>query len=190
MCGPSGCGKSTVARAVLGLLPADARVKGYIEFAGEFLDPAGARIAALRGRRVSLLPQEPGLSLNPFLTVESQAAQICKAHAKGGADWLLALLDKLLNGKADTLMRRYPWELSGGERQRVALALALTHRPAILIADEPTTALDAIAQCELLDLLARLRTELGMALWLISHDAAVLRYAGARILDWPRSVTP
>ncbi len=186
LCGPSGCGKSTVARAVLGLLPAGAAVEGSIDFHGESLLSAGpVRLRELRGRRIAILLQEPALALNPFLTLGRQCRLFIQAHPGADRVWLFHLIRQLIGDRADSLLLHYPSEVSGGERQRFAVAMSLAHRPELLIADEPTTALDPVAQRDLLDLLARLREELGMALLLISHDPAVLRYCGARAVELP-----
>lgn len=186
LCGPSGCGKSSVARAILGLLPAGAALQGSIHFNGEPLLTAGpVRLRQLRGRRIAILLQEPALALNPFLTLGRQCSLFVQAHPGAGSEWLFHLIRRLVGDRADSLLLRYPSEVSGGERQRIAVAMALAHRPELLIADEPTTALDPVAQRTLLDLLAGLRDELSMALLLISHDPAVLRYCAARTVQFP-----
>lgn len=182
--GPSGCGKSSIARAVLGLLPAGATVEGSITFHGEpLLTASPARLRQLRGRRIAILLQEPALALNPFLTLGRQCQLLTEAHSGTSPAWLFRLIQGLTGERADSLLLRYPWEVSGGERQRIAVAMALAHQPDLLIADEPTTALDPVAQQGLLDLLGGLREELNMALLLISHEPAVLRYCGARAVD-------
>jgi ABC-type glutathione transport system ATPase component len=188
LCGPSGCGKSTLARAILGLLPARCSVHGAVRFESEnLLQAAPARLRQIRGRRIAILLQEPSLSLHPMLTIERQCRQLLRVHGSGEAP-VRELAAHLLHADASRIWSRYPFELSGGERQRVALALALAHGPDLLIADEPTTALDSVAQRELLDLLSLIRSETGLAVLWISHDDAVLRYAAGRVLRMRQGV--
>jgi oligopeptide transport system ATP-binding protein len=175
--GESGAGKSQLALAILGLLPAGARCEGEIVYAGESLLLASpAARAALRGRELALVGQDTQVSLAPHLRIRTQLRDVLETHRglQGGAveREALRLLDQVRIPDAAARSAAYPHELSGGLRQRVAIALALASRPRLLIADEPTTALDVIIERELLDLFAELKREL--ALLFISHDLAVV----------------
>jgi peptide/nickel transport system permease protein len=178
--GESGCGKSVTAKAILGLLPPGGRVVGgRALFDGVELTTADEKaFGRLRGRDIALISQDPVNSLDPTFTVGSQLREVIRRHtglrraaADARAVELLAMVD--LPDPADVL-RRLPAELSGGMAQRVAIALALAGGPRLLIADEPTTALDVTVQAEILGLLRDLRQRLGMAVLLITHDWGVL----------------
>ena len=177
--GESGCGKSMTALAVMGLLPEAARTSGLIFFDGQDLTKLGsADWRKIRGPRIAMIFQEPMTALNPVMTVGNQLAEMLIVHE--GADQACArraaisLLDRV--GIADPTSRvdAYPHQLSGGMRQRVMIAIALACQPDILIADEPTTALDVSIESQVLDLLMTLQQEEGMALLLISHNLAVI----------------
>jgi peptide/nickel transport system ATP-binding protein len=173
--GPSGCGKSLTARAVLGLLPAGFAWCGDIAWQGTPLsDPHGVRWRAVRGRGLGLIMQEPLTSLNPVLRVGDQIAESLRVHgglARGAArDRAVDLLAETRVPEPARAARRYPHELSGGMRQRVLLAAVLACDPQLLIADEPTTALDMPVQKEILALINRVRRERNMALLFITHD--------------------
>ena len=177
--GESGSGKSTVALAPLGLLPRNARVAGSALLGGvELLGLPEAALRPVRGGRIGMVFQEPMTSLNPVLTVGEQLREVLQAHglcrgraARGRAVELLAEV-----GIADPADRAgaYPHELSGGMRQRVMIATALAAGPEVLVADEPTTALDVTVQAQILDLFRALRDRRGMAVLLVTHDLGVV----------------
>ncbi|WP_342238364.1 ABC transporter ATP-binding protein [Inquilinus sp. OTU3971] len=186
--GESGSGKSTVAMAPLGLLPRDARVAGSIRLAGaELLGLAEPALRPVRGGRIGMVFQEPISSLNPVLTVGEQIREVLAAHdvglgrGRGRAARAVELLAEV--GIADPAARAsaYPHELSGGMRQRAMIAMALAADPDILIADEPTTALDVTVQAQILDLFRRLRDRRGMALLLVTHDFGVVAELADRV---------
>ena len=177
--GESGCGKSTVAAAIAGLLPARARASGAIMFDG--LDLARMpepRLRDLRGSQIGMIFQEPMTSLNPVLTIGVQVAEVLRRHRKLGAAAARAraieLLDLVRLPDPQRLVDDYPHKLSGGQRQRVMIAIAVACEPRLLLADEPTTALDVTIQAQVLELLASLRRQLSMSLLLITHDLAVV----------------
>jgi peptide/nickel transport system ATP-binding protein len=178
--GESGSGKSSLALALLGLLPRNARVtSGSVEHRGHSLAKfSSAQLREMRGGEVALISQEPALALNPVLPLGRQLADVLLAHNKLGRDAVSARCNEMLRdvGFADSerIMRAYPHQLSGGQRQRVAIAQALICRPKLLIADEPLSALDAATQAEILELLQRLKQELGLAMVFITHNAGVL----------------
>ena len=187
--GESGCGKSTLARALLGLLPPAGRlVGGSMRFRGfELAGADEAALQAIRGAGISLVHQEPALALNPVMRVGEQVAEALRAHRRWPRAGLRDEVSKLLAQvgfaglMASELAAAYPHQLSGGQRQRVLLAQAIACRPALLIADEPTTALDAATQLEILELLASLCQSHSLALLLISHDPAVLARMADRV---------
>ena len=178
--GESGCGKTLTALAVLRLLPASLAVAGgQAQWAGRDLLQMPDRVFdALRGSALAYVSQEPQASLDPSFTVGSQLAEVIRRHDRvprsAGRARAVALLRQVELPDPDRTARAYPHELSGGMAQRVALALALAGRPDLLIADEPTTALDVTVQAELLALLRRLARETGMAVLLITHDWGVV----------------
>jgi microcin C transport system ATP-binding protein len=187
--GESGSGKSSVAMSVLQLLPYPTAFhpSGSIDFDGqELVGASEIAMQTLRGSRMALIPQEPLTSLNPLHRVERQIAEAMRLHRPGigKAECRERVLDLLkLVGVRDPLrrMRSYPHELSGGQRQRVMIAMALANEPDLLIADEPTTALDVTIQAQVLELLFELRERLGMAMLLITHDLAVVRKMADRV---------
>jgi oligopeptide/dipeptide ABC transporter ATP-binding protein len=179
--GESGCGKSLTAMSIMRLL-AEPRVRvagGRILFEDQDLAALpDAALRKLRGARLAMIFQEPSTALNPVLTVGAQVGEPLRIHRGLGADAAFAEAVKLLEQvgipAAAERARAYPHQLSGGMKQRAMIAMALACRPALLVADEPTTALDVTVQAQILSLLARLRQELGMALLLITHDLGVV----------------
>ncbi|MBS0373173.1 MAG: ABC transporter ATP-binding protein [Proteobacteria bacterium] len=176
--GESGSGKSLTALAIAGLLPPGATVTGQVRFAGQPLVGAGERaLCQVRGRGIGLVFQEPATALNPLLTIGTQVAETARAHgvpAAEAAARAAAALARVGLPAERVAPQRYPHELSGGQRQRVAIALAVALAPRLLIADEPTTALDVTTQAQILALLTDLARREQMALLLISHDLAVV----------------
>ena len=185
--GESGCGKSMTALAVMGLLPEGARVTGSIRLSGqELVGASDAALCALRGNRIGMVFQEPMTALNPLHTVGHQIAEPLRLHrgmartaARAEA---LRLLERVRLPQAAQRLDAYPHQLSGGQRQRVTIAMALACGPDLLIADEPTTALDVTIQREILDLLHELVADRCMALLMISHDLAVMARMVATLL--------
>jgi peptide/nickel transport system ATP-binding protein len=189
MVGESGCGKSATALSIMGLLPKPAgRVAaGSIRFAGrELLTLAPSEMRALRGNEIAMVFQEPMTSLNPVFTVGSQIAEAVRIHRHSTRReaWAHAVRMLELVEIPDPAERAndYPHQLSGGMRQRVMIAMALCCDPRLLIADEPTTALDVTIQAQVLELIDSLRARLGMALLLITHDLGVVAERCDRIL--------
>jgi peptide/nickel transport system ATP-binding protein len=185
--GESGCGKSITALALMGLLPDGAQVSGSIRLAGQELTTLDdAAMCALRGRRMGMVFQEPMTALNPLHTVGRQIAEPLRLHKKLSAAAAraeaLRLLERVHLPQAAQRLDAYPHQLSGGQRQRVVIAIALACGPDLLIADEPTTALDVTIQREVLDLIAQLVAEDGMGLLLISHDLGVMAQTVQRML--------
>jgi peptide/nickel transport system ATP-binding protein len=185
--GESGCGKSLTALALLGLLPQGARVGGSVRFGGrELLGLPDAALCELRGNRIGMVFQEPMTALNPLHTIGDQVAEPLRLHramtnAAARAE-ALRLLDRVRLPDAARRLAAYPHQLSGGQRQRVTIAMALACGPDLLIADEPTTALDVTIQGEILALIAELVRDSGMALMLISHDLGVMARMVERVL--------
>ena len=177
--GESGCGKSLTALAVMGLLPEGAGVSGSIRLGDtELTGLSEAQWCSLRGRRVGMVFQEPMSALNPLQTVGRQVAEPLRLHrgwsASAAQAEALRLLNRVQLPQAAQRLRAYPHQLSGGQRQRVLIAMALACGPELLIADEPTTALDTTVQREVLALIRQLVVEDGMGLLLISHDLGVM----------------
>jgi peptide/nickel transport system ATP-binding protein len=185
--GESGCGKSLTARAVMGLLPPVARRRaGTIELDGRDIAPLDeAGMAAIRGDVMSMIFQEPSASLNPLMTVGRQIIEALVTHRRtdrgSATKAALAMLEEVGIADAAQRMRQYPFELSGGMCQRVMIAIALICRPRLLIADEPTTALDVTIQAQILALIKRLRQDTGTGLLLITHDMGVVADMADRI---------
>src|SRR5204863_617960 len=180
--GESGSGKSVTALSVLKLLPypAASHPSGSIHFKGqELLSLAENEIRKVRGNDITIIFQEPMTSLNPLHTIEKQIGEILLLH-KGitGAPAcarIVELLEQVGIPEAGTRLACYPHQLSGGQRQRVMIAMALANEPDLLIADEPTTALDVTVQAQILTLLADIRQRLGMSLLFITHDLGIVR---------------
>ena len=185
--GESGCGKSMTALALMGLLPEDATLSGSIRFDGrELIGLPDAAMNALRGRRIAMIFQEPMTALNPLHTVGAQVAEPLRQHLgmdrRQARDEALRLLERVRLPQAAQRLDAHPHQLSGGQRQRVMIAAALACGPDLLIADEPTTALDVTLQAEILALIADLVEGSGMALLLISHDLDVMARSVDRVM--------
>jgi peptide/nickel transport system ATP-binding protein len=185
--GESGCGKSMTALALMGLLPKQAAPRWQrFEFEGEDITrTAATRIAQLRGLRMSMIFQEPMTALNPAYTIGNQLIEVHRQN-KGSThavarDRAVELLEKVGITSAGERLGQYPHQLSGGLRQRVMIAMALMCGPALLIADEPTTALDVTIQAQILHLLAELQRELGIGMLLITHDLGVVARVARRV---------
>src|SRR5579864_1301453 len=197
--GESGSGKSVTSLAIMRLLPPQARARGQILFHGSpaseasasdsarnLLDISDEAMRRLRGERMAMIFQEPMTALNPVMRVGDQIAEAVLAHANGSRPakhdaWQRALeaMKAVAIPDHERRARDYPHQLSGGMRQRVMIAMAVVNRPRLLIADEPTTALDVTIQAQILELLADLRTRFGLAMLFISHDLAVV----SRVVD-------
>lgn len=181
--GLSGSGKSMIARAMMGLLPATAQVTGSVELGGtQVIGASDAAVADLRGRYVGMVFQNPAAALNPVMTVAQQVGLPLYLHYDLSLDErserVTAMLAKV--GLGEDVLAKYPHELSGGQRQRVGIATALVTSPRLIIADEPTTALDSITQRQIVDLLTSLVDESGASMLFITHDFAVLNRATTR----------
>ena len=177
--GESGCGKSMTALAIMRLLARNARVSGTIEFDGRnLLDMPMKDFRKIRGNRISMIFQEPMTSLNPVFTVGHQLMEVYRLHQgldkKQARERSIEVLRKVGVPMPEKRVDAYPFELSGGLRQRVMIAMALACRPELLIADEPTTALDVTIQAQVLDLMCSLREEMGTAIAFITHDLGVV----------------
>lgn len=181
--GSSGSGKSMIARAMMGLLPATAQVTGSVELGGtQIVGASDAAVADLRGRYVGMVFQNPSAALNPVMTVAQQVGLPLYLHydlsLTERSERITAMLAKV--GLGEDVLAKYPHELSGGQRQRVGIATALVTSPRLIIADEPTTALDSITQRQIVDLLTSLVDESGASMLFITHDFAVLNRATTR----------
>jgi peptide/nickel transport system ATP-binding protein len=183
--GESGCGKSMTALSIMRLLPEPGRIAGgRIELDGiDLLGLPEAAMRAVRGKRVAMIFQEPSTALNPVLTVGRQVSEVIERHAGtwNNKNKVLELLRAVGIADAERRYEQYPFELSGGLRQRAMIAGALAVDPEVLIADEPTTALDVTIQAQILDLLARLQAERAMALLLITHDLGIVARMAHRV---------
>jgi peptide/nickel transport system ATP-binding protein/oligopeptide transport system ATP-binding protein len=186
--GESGSGKSVTALAVMGLLPRPAAriLGGRIFFEGQdLLKLSDRQMQRLRGPGIAMVFQEPMTSLNPVFTIGEQIMETIRAHENLSQTASFArsveMLEKVGIASAATRMTDYPHQLSGGQRQRVMLAIALVCRPRLLIADEPTTALDVTIQAQILELLLDLRDEFGMAIMMITHNMGVIAETADRV---------
>ncbi|HUA96974.1 MAG TPA: ABC transporter ATP-binding protein [Terracidiphilus sp.] len=204
--GESGSGKSATALAILGLLGPTARVEGQIlwrngaqrqegggagdetaaDARGDLLRQPGRVLRRLRGREIAMIFQEPMTALNPVMTIGRQVAEAVMAHepsvpAKEARRRAIAALDAVAIPEAARRYGDYPHQFSGGQRQRILIAMALINRPRLLIADEPTTALDVTVQSQVLELLGELQRKHGLAMLFISHDLAVVGQVASRV---------
>jgi peptide/nickel transport system ATP-binding protein len=185
--GESGCGKSLTALAIMGLLPNRSNVQGSVALNGtQLIGLPDADMCKIRGARMGMIFQEPMTALNPLQTVWQQIAEPLQLH-QGMPDntaklRTLELLERVQLSRAKDRLMAYPHQLSGGQRQRVMIAMALACKPDILIADEPTTALDVTVQKEVLALISNLVSEDGMGLLLISHDLGLMRDQVDRVM--------
>lgn len=206
--GESGCGKSVTALSIMRLVPTpSARIRGAVRLRGtDLLTLSEHEMRRIRGNRISMIFQEPMTSLNPVLTIGRQIAETVQVHQKTNRSKALARAVEMLRivqiPEPERRVNEYPHQLSGGMRQRVMIALALACNPEVLIADEPTTALDVTIQAQILELIRNLQKELGMGVVLITHDLGVVAescdrvvvmYAGRKVeeanvidlFDWP-----
>ncbi|MFK4085526.1 ABC transporter ATP-binding protein [Kribbella sp. NPDC020789] len=184
--GESGCGKSVTAMSLAGLLPRSARVDGSVRLDGTELIGAGKRtLRSIRGREIAYIFQEPMTSLNPVFTVGDQIGEVLRTHLGAGKRAARARSVELLKlvgiPSAERRVDDYPHQLSGGMRQRVMIAMAVACDPKVLIADEPTTALDVTIQAGILDVLRGLRERLGTSVVLITHDLGVVADLADRV---------
>lgn len=189
--GESGSGKSVTSLALMRLLPAQARVGGELLFANgngsarDLLRLPDEEMRGLRGSQVAMIFQEPMTALNPVMRVGEQIAEAVAAHTtltkKTAWDRAVSVMEDVAIPNPALRARDYPYQLSGGMRQRIMIAMAVVNRPALLIADEPTTALDVTVQAQILELLAELRAKFGLAMLFISHDLAVVSHVADRI---------
>ncbi len=185
--GESGCGKSITVMSIMGLLPEGANVSGSIRFDGqELVGMPDRQMDRIRGNRIGMIFQEPMTALNPVHTIGKQVAEPLRLHrglnASAAEKEAIALLDRVGIPQAARRIDAYPHQFSGGQRQRITIAMALACGPDLLIADEPTTALDVTIQRQILDLIRELVAERGMALILISHDLGVIAQNVSRML--------
>ena len=186
--GESGCGKSVTTMSLLGLLPQSASVVGSARFNGgtELIGASEGALRKIRGREISFVFQDPMTSLNPVFTVERQVGEVLRRHlgmSKAQArERTIELLDLVGIPSPERRVDEYPHQLSGGMRQRVRIAMAIAGEPKVLIADEPTTALDVTIQAAVLDVLRELRERLGMAIVLITHDLGVVADIADRVV--------
>jgi peptide/nickel transport system ATP-binding protein len=185
--GESGCGKSVTALSILRLIPETGRIEGSIKFEGEELTTLSEEaMKRLRGHRISMIFQEPMTSLNPVLTVGTQIAENVVRHMgvskKAALDRAVEMLDLVRIADPARRVHEYPHQLSGGMRQRVMIAMALSCDPQVLIADEPTTALDVTIQAQILDLMLELKEKTGTAIVLITHDLGVIAETTERVV--------
>ncbi|WP_068799529.1 ATP-binding cassette domain-containing protein [Pseudonocardia sp. HH130630-07] len=185
--GESGSGKTSVALACLGLLPdgADATADRFAVAGHDLVGLRERELRRIRGRRIAMIFQEPMSALNPCLSVGAQLAEAVRHEGlrpRAARARAVELLDRVRIPEPDRRVRQYPHQLSGGQRQRVVIAMAVAARPDVLVADEPTTALDVTVQADILDLLAELRTEFGMGILFVSHDLGVIARISTRVL--------
>jgi ABC-type glutathione transport system ATPase component len=184
--GESGSGKTALLLAILGLLPTSAQVRGSIRYrGGELLGLDAAHLNAVRGARIAMVFQDPMTALNPYMRVLDQLSEVPRAHAgvsrRAAEQRALEMIEAVHIGEPERRARQYPHELSGGMRQRIMIAMALIAEPDIVLADEPTTALDMTVQAQILALLQEMRERTGAALVLVTHDLGVVAQLADRV---------
>jgi oligopeptide/dipeptide ABC transporter ATP-binding protein len=185
LAGESGCGKSITSLSIMGILPSNAFSKGVISFKGQnLLKLDNESMRQIRGNEISMIFQEPMTSLNPVLTIGYQIAEVLVTHRKMQKKEALSRAVELLKTvripSPEIRVSEYPHQMSGGMRQRVMIAMAIACNPSLLIADEPTTALDVTIQAQILELIQRLREERRMSILFITHDLALLAENASR----------
>ncbi|WP_147805269.1 ABC transporter ATP-binding protein [Alkalicoccus halolimnae] len=187
--GESGCGKSVMSLSIMDLLPKhNGKVdKGEILFEGKDLVPlSGKEMNKIRGKDISMIFQEPMTALNPVLTIGYQLDEVLINHTNTTKEEIrkksISLLNQVGISRSDQIVNEYPHQLSGGMRQRVMIAMAIACQPKLLIADEPTTALDVTVQAQILELIAKIQEEVGMAMLLITHDLGVVAEIADRVV--------
>jgi len=186
LAGESGCGKSITALSIMGILPPNATAEGDIFFRGkDLLKLDNETMRKLRGREISMIFQEPMTSLNPVLTIGYQIAEVLTTHLKmSGKDAMkrsIELLRMVRIPSPEVRVKEYPHQMSGGMRQRVMIAMAIACDPGLLIADEPTTALDVTIQAQILDLIQGIREEKRMSILFITHDLGIIAENASRV---------
>jgi peptide/nickel transport system ATP-binding protein len=184
--GESGSGKTMTAKAIAGLLPDEAKVSGSVRFAGrELLTMDDRQLSEIRGRKIGFVFQDPARSLNPMMRIGRQVSEAIRLHTKlnkaAVADKVVELLEQVQLPDPVELARRYPHQLSGGQQQRVMIAAAIAADPELLVADEPTTALDVTVQEGILRLLISLSEQRQMSVLFVSHDLGVIRFVCDRV---------
>ncbi|MGH3695821.1 MAG: ABC transporter ATP-binding protein [Pseudonocardiaceae bacterium] len=185
--GESGSGKSVTSLAVMGLLPGSAQVSGSVRFAGtQLIGASEAQLRRVRGQGISMIFQDPMTSLNPVYTIGFQIAEAIRAHhdvtRHAARNTAIELLEQVSIPNPAERVDSYPHELSGGMRQRVVIAIAMANRPEVIIADEPTTALDVTVQAQVLEALRTAKDQTGAAMMLITHDLGVIAGQADRVL--------
>ena len=182
--GESGSGKSVTSLAILGLVSTAAKMEGSIRWHGrELIGLSNRELQSIRGREAAMIFQEPMTALNPVMKIGKQLIEAIRAHRSGGdaKREAIAALEAVAIAEAARRMNDYPHQFSGGQRQRILIAMALVHRPQLLIADEPTTALDVTVQAQVLELLKSLQQQFGVAMIFTSHDLGVIGQIADRV---------
>jgi peptide/nickel transport system ATP-binding protein len=185
--GESGCGKSITSLSIMRLLGSNGESRGQVKLKGiDLLQLSEKEMRRIRGNQISMIFQEPMTSLNPVLTIERQIGEVLTLHQgvkrSEARDKVIELLQLVGIPRAEEIIQDYPHRLSGGMRQRVMIAMAIACNPELLIADEPTTALDVTIQAQILDLMKKLRKEIGMSMMLITHDLGVVAEMCDRVM--------
>jgi peptide/nickel transport system ATP-binding protein len=185
--GESGSGKSLTSLAILGLVSKAARIEGSIRWRGrELLGLPDRSLQAIRGREIAMIFQEPMTALNPVMTIGRQLSEAILAHeprlsGREARKRVIEALESVAIPEPERRVKDYPHQFSGGQRQRILIAMALVHKPQLLLADEPTTALDVTVQAQVLELLKDLQRERGLAMLFTSHDLAVVGQMAGRV---------